>query len=77
VVTGLGGNRRREDDQIDYGVGLSRIAAIGTEVGPDCPLAIVHARGDASAEEAASALRGAVRVSSEPPAERRVLLGRV
>ena len=24
VVTGLGGNRRREDDQIDYGVGLSR-----------------------------------------------------
>ena len=23
VVTGLGGNRRREDDQIDYGVGLS------------------------------------------------------
>ena len=54
VVTGLGGNRRREDDQIDYSVGLSRIAAIGTEVGPDRPLAIVHARGDASAEEAAS-----------------------
>ena len=26
VVTGLGGNRRREDDQIDYGVGLSQIA---------------------------------------------------
>ncbi len=34
VVTGLGGNRRREDDQIDYGVGLSRIAPIGAEVGP-------------------------------------------
>jgi thymidine phosphorylase len=77
VVTGLGGNRRREDDQIDYGVGLSRVAAIGTEVGPDTPLAIVHARGDASAEEAASALRRAVQVSSEPPPEKRVLLGRV
>jgi thymidine phosphorylase len=77
VVTGLGGNRRREDDRIDYGVGLSRVAAVGTEVGPDCPLAIVHARGDSSADEAASALRAAVRVSSEPPAEKRVLLGRV
>jgi thymidine phosphorylase len=77
VVTGLGGNRRREDDQIDYGVGLSHVAAIGTEVGPDTPLALVHARGDASAEEAASALRRAVQVSSEPPSEQRVLLGRV
>jgi thymidine phosphorylase len=77
VVTGLGGNRRREDDQIDYGVGLSHVAPIGAEVGPDRPLAIVHARGDVSAEEAATALRAAVRVSDEPPAERRVLLGRV
>jgi thymidine phosphorylase len=77
VVTGLGGNRRREDDQIDYSVGLSRVASIGTEVGPDTPLAIVHARGDSSADEAASALRSAVQVSSEPPAERRVLHGRV
>ena len=77
VVTGLGGNRRREDDQIDYGVGLSRVAAIGTEVGPDCPLAIVHARGDSSAEEAAIALRAAFRVADEPPPARRVLLGRV
>jgi thymidine phosphorylase len=77
VVTGLGGNRRREDDQIDYGVGLSHVAPIGAEVGPDRPLAIVHARGDASAVEAATALLSAVHVSAEPPAERRVLLGRV
>ena len=77
VVTALGGNRRREDDQIDYGVGLSDVAPIGAEVGPDRPLALVHARGDASATEAATALLGAVHVSDEPPAERRVLLGRV
>jgi thymidine phosphorylase len=77
VVTGLGGNRRREDDQIDHAVGLSEVAPIGAEVGPDRPLAIVHSRGDASAEEAAAALRAAVRVADEPPAERRVLLGRV
>jgi thymidine phosphorylase len=77
VVTGLGGNRRREDDQIDYGVGLSRVAPIGAEVGPDRPLALVHARGDASAVEAATALLSAVNVGEEPPAGRRVLLGRV
>lgn len=77
VVTGLGGNRRREDDQIDYGVGLSRVAPIGAEVGPDRPLAIVHARGDSSAAEAATALLQAVKIGDEPPAERRVLLGRV
>ena len=63
VVTGLGGNRRREDDQIDYGVGLSQIAPIGAQVGPDRPLAIVHARGDASAAEAATALLSAVTIS--------------
>jgi thymidine phosphorylase len=77
VVTGLGGNRRREDDQIDYGVGLADVAPIGAEVGPDRPLAIVHARGDASAVEAATALLAAVHVGPEPPAERPVLLSRV
>ncbi len=77
VVTGLGGNRRREDDQIDYGVGLSDVAPIGAEVGPDRPLAIVHARGDSSADEAARALLAAVRVGPDPPSERPVLLGRV
>jgi thymidine phosphorylase len=77
VVTGLGGNRRREDDPIDPAVGLSRIAPVGAEVGPDRPLALVHARGDASAEEAVAALRAAVRVGPEPPERRPVLLGRV
>ena len=32
--------------------GLSEIAPVGAAVGPDRPLAVVHARGDASAEEA-------------------------
>ncbi|MDA0184305.1 thymidine phosphorylase [Solirubrobacter phytolaccae] len=77
VVTGLGGNRRREDDQIDYGVGLSRIAPIGAQVGPDRPLALVHARGDSSAAEAATALLRAVKIGDEPPAARPVLLDRV
>ena len=77
VVTGLGGNRRREDDVIDYAVGLSQVAPIGAQVGPDRPLAVVHARGDSSAEEAAAALLSAVHVAEEPPAERPVVLARI
>jgi thymidine phosphorylase len=77
VVTGLGGNRRREDDAIDPAVGLSSIAPLGAWVGPDRPLAVVHARGDASAEEAVAALRAAVSVGQGPPEPKPVLLGRV
>ena len=77
VVTALGGNRQREDDVIDPSVGLTRIAPIGAQVGPDRPLAIVHARGDTSAREAATALLKAVRVSAEEPSTTPVLLGRV
>ena len=77
VVTGLGGNRRREDDMIDPAVGLTHVAPIGAQVGPDRPLAVVHARGDSSAEEAATALLAAVQVAEQPPGERPVVLARI
>jgi thymidine phosphorylase len=73
VVTGLGGNRRREDDAIDPAVGLSDVAPVGADVGPDRPLAVVHARDDAAWEAAAAALRAAVRVGDEAPPERPVV----
>ncbi len=44
VITGLGGNRASEQDRIDPAVGLTEIAPVGAEVGPDRPLAVVHAR---------------------------------
>jgi thymidine phosphorylase len=77
AVTGLGGNRAREDDTVDHAVGLSRVAHVGAEVGPDRPLAMVHARGDAQAEAAAAALRGAFQVGPEGPDPRPVVLGRI
>jgi thymidine phosphorylase len=77
VVTQLGGNRAREDDTVDHAVGLSDVAAVGTEVGPDRPLATVHARGDAHAEAAAAALRSAYQVGEEAPEPRPVILGRL
>jgi thymidine phosphorylase len=75
AVTALGGNRRREDDAVDHAVGLAQVAPIGAEVGPDRPLAIVHARGDHSAQTAATALRQAIVIGPEPPPERPVVLG--
>jgi thymidine phosphorylase len=77
VVTGLGGNRARETDTIDPAVGLTNIAATGTRLGPDRPLAVIHARDDASAEQAERGLRAAIRLGDEPPPERPVLAGRI
>ncbi len=77
VVTGLGGNRRREDDVIDPAVGITDIAPVGAEVGPHRPLAVVHARDHAAAEEAIAGLHAAVRVGAVPPPERPVIAGRI
>jgi thymidine phosphorylase len=77
VVTGLGGNRRREDDTIDPAVGLTEIAPVGAEVGPDRPLAIVHAASHAAAEEAIAALNGAVALGEAAPADGAVVAGRI
>jgi thymidine phosphorylase len=77
VVTGLGGNRRREDDVIDPAVGLTEVAPVGAEVGPDRPLAVVHGATEDAADEAAAGLRAAITVGDEPPAGRPVIAGRI
>jgi len=77
VVTGLGGNRAKESDVIDPAVGLAEIAPVGAQVGPDRPLAVVHARDEAGADAAERALLAAVRVGDEAPAERPAVAGRV
>ncbi|MFC7052262.1 thymidine phosphorylase [Hansschlegelia quercus] len=59
AVVALGGGRTRADDRIDSAVGLDRLAGVGDAVGPDRPLAIVHARDEAGAERAAAAVRDA------------------
>ncbi|GAB4184556.1 MAG: thymidine phosphorylase [Wenzhouxiangellaceae bacterium] len=65
AVVALGGGRTRPDQTIDFRVGLAAVAGIGQRVGPDNPLATVHAAGEASAEQAAAALRQACTVSPE------------
>lgn len=66
AVVSLGGGRTRPQDDIDHAVGLTRLAAVGDEVGAganDRPLAVVHARTRAAADEAAVRIRAAYRVS--------------
>ena len=68
VVTELGGNRHVETDTIDHAVGLDDIAGPGERVGPgERPLAVVHARDDASAQAAATAVRAAIAVGDRAP----------
>ncbi|GJD64066.1 thymidine phosphorylase [Methylobacterium frigidaeris] len=77
AVIGLGGGRTRPEDRIDHAVGLTDLAAIGTEVGPDRPLAVVHARSEAAAARAEAEILAAYQVGPEAVAERKVILGRV
>ena len=69
AVVELGGGRRDADDRIDHGVGLSEVAGLGEAVGPERPLALVHARSVATAEAAESALREAVTIGDAAPSE--------
>jgi len=66
AILALGGGRRRVEDRIDYSVGLAGMLGIGDEVGPGRPLAIVHARDSAAAEQAAAAIRAAVELADAP-----------
>jgi thymidine phosphorylase len=68
AVIGLGGGRVRETDAIDHSVGLIEVAGIGDPVAPgERPLAVVHARDEASADRAAEELRSAYVVGEAPP----------
>jgi thymidine phosphorylase len=66
VVIALGGGRRRAEDVVDPAVGLGDMRGPGDAVGPDRPLAVVHARSTAEAIEAAATIRAAVVVGDAP-----------
>jgi thymidine phosphorylase len=67
AVAGLGGVRQRAEDAIDLAVGLAGVRGRSEEVGPDQPIAVVHAQSVGEAEVAAAALRAAVAIGERPP----------
>ncbi len=76
AVVALGGGRTRAEDSIDHAVGLTALAGIGDEVGPDRPLAHVHARDENSADAAVRAVRATYKLG-EPPQNRRLIYERI
>ena len=77
AVLALGGGRNTPADPIDYAVGISRCAHLGDSVGPERPLALIHARDAASAERASAMLRAAASIGDTAPAERPLILERL
>jgi pyrimidine-nucleoside phosphorylase len=70
----LGAGRRTKDDPIDHAVGVVCLRKRGDRVEQAEPLAEVHARNEASADEAAAEVLAAYELGDEPGPERGVLL---
>jgi thymidine phosphorylase len=77
AVVELGGGRTQPGARIDHAVGFTALAAIGDIVGGDEPLAIVHARTEAAADEAAESLRAAYEIGNGPARESPLLREKV
>ena len=73
AILNLGAGRQRAEDSIDYGVGLTDVAAIGARVDGHAPVAQVRARDEDAAAAAAQAVARAYRLAAEKPAPRPVI----
>jgi thymidine phosphorylase len=65
AVVELGGGRRKAGDPIDFRVGLSQFAALGTTLSVGEPLAFVHAATPAEAERAVAQIQKACTVTCD------------
>jgi len=76
----LGGGRRRVGENLDLSVGFTDIAAVGTRLDVDTPLALVHAASETDADRAAGLLRSACSFSEDAsearPVVTDILIGR-
>lgn len=81
AVVELGGGRVRAEDNIDHAVGLTQLAPLGARLGKDTPLAMLHARDEATAARAQARLQAAYRIESDAaasaPSPARIILARV
>ena len=68
TVLGLGGGRSRPTDSIDFAVGLSELVQIGNHLEAGQPLAIIHARTEAAAQQAVRELQLAYQIGDTSPA---------
>lgn len=66
MVLLLGGGRRQVTDSINYGVGISNLIKLGTEVMPGDRLMTIHAASEAEGKALISSARDAVKLSISP-----------
>jgi len=67
AVVSLGGGRRRPQDAIDFGVGLTNLAELGQQIDAGQPLAIVHARTEEAARQAVTEVQAAYTIADTAP----------
>jgi len=77
AVVELGGGRMHADDKIDHTVGFTELVPLGAAVGPNAPLAHVHARDDAAADCAVATLIEAYTIGETAPEVRDVIYERI
>ena len=76
VVT-LGGGRTDPAASIDHAVGITRLLPIGARVKKGDPLALVHARSQDAAQQAAAAIAVAYRLDAAKPSAKNPVLKRI
>ena len=69
AVVSMGGGRRQASDIIDYSVGLTDMARLGDKVDTSHPLAVIHAKDESSWQEAAKAVKAAIKLDDKAPEE--------
>ncbi len=73
AIIELGGGRHNVGERLDLSVGFTDIAAIGTRLDRERPLAVIHAASEADADAAERNLLAACSLSEEAPETRPVI----
>lgn len=77
LVQVLGGGRRRETDNIDPSVGLSRLCRVGQQVSAGEPLAVIHAPNKEAAQRAARELLEVIKLGGHAIDPKPAVIGRI
>ncbi len=67
AIVELGGGRRLPGDAVDHAVGLTEVRGPGDPVGPDRPIAVLHAGGEDAWNTAAGRMKAATVVTGARP----------
>lgn len=77
AVMGMGGGREFNQDVIDFGVGVTQMCHVGTQVNIGDTLAVVYARSKAQGDEALRALQKTITFSDAPVVEPVIVCERI